>query len=296
MNAMNRFSLTLCAALALSLPLAARAQDPPATNKAAKRPSNRAKVEVLRGTISKLDVEKKSVTIKTAGAEREIFARADDLTEILKDGKPAKLSDFAEGDKVTARVSLKPNATAGSLKSLFDEKTSASQAKQKAEDAVGTVVISSLTNIDVKLEGGGGVKTYRVNARTIFVKEGKPATSADFKPGDAVAVRPRGLPTGTVQAVIVADRKAGLETAHQDGLATWTATVEKWDDGALVVKRADGATRSVVLTETTTIFKGKNALTKTDLKEGVKVRLHLVKGPPDDKGRRTTDKITATSR
>ena len=229
------------------------------------------------------------------GSEREIFARADDLTEILKDGKPAKLSDFAEGDKVTARVSLKPNATAGSLKSLFDEKTSVSQAKQKAGDAEGKVVVSSLTNIDLKL-ADGSVKTYRVNARTIFVKADKPATSNDFKPGDSVAVRPRGLPTGTVQATIVADKLVGLETAHQDGLANWTATVEKWNDGALVVKRADGAVRSVLLTETTTITKGKNALTKTDLKEGVKLKLHLVKGAPDDKGRRTTDKITVSAR
>ena len=173
--------------------------------------------------------------------------------------------------------------------------TSASQATQKAADAEGKVVVSSLTNIDIKL-ADGSVKTYRVNARTIFLKEGKPATSADFKPGDAVAIRPRGLPTGTVQAVIVADRKAALETAHQDGLATWAGVVEKWEDGALVVKRADGAIRSVLLTETTTIAKGKNALIKTDLKAGVKVKLHLVKGPPDDKGRRTTDKITVSSR
>lgn len=298
MNAMNRFSLTLCAALALSLPIAARAQDPtdpPATKPTAKRPSSRAKVEVLRGTLSKIDVEKKFVTIKTAGSERDIFARADDLTEILKEGKPAKLSDFAEGDKVTARVSLKPNATAGSLKSLFDEKTSVSQATQKAADAEGKVVVSSLTNIDIKL-ADGSVKTYRVNARTLFVKADKPATTSDFKPGDAVAVRPRGLPTGTVQAVIVADKKAALETAHQDGLATWTAVVEKFDDGALVVKRADGAVRSVVLTESTTVSKGKNPLTKTDLKEGVKVKLHLVKGAPDDRGRRTTDKITLSAR
>ena len=294
---MNRLAFVMCAALALSLPLAARAQDPadPPASKPAKRPSNRAKVEVLRGTISKLDAEKKSVTVKTAGAEREIFARADDLSEIFKEGKPAKLADFAVGDRVTARVTLKPGATAGSLKSLFDEKTSASQAKQKVEEVEGKVVTCSLTNVDVKL-ADGSVKTYRINARTIFLKDGKPAASTDFKPGDPVAVRPRGLPTGTVQAVVVADKKSALETAHQDGLATWAGVVEKWDDGALVVKRTDGATRAVVLTETTTVTKGKLTLTKTDLKEGVKVKVHLVKGPPDAKGRRTADKITLPAR
>jgi Cu/Ag efflux protein CusF len=286
------------AALTLTL-LPALAQEPPATpptRTETKKPSNRSKVETITVRIVKVEVEKRSLTLKAEGSGRELLARADDVTEFFKEGKPAKLSDFNEGDKVTARISLKPNATAGTLKSLFDEKTVAANKIQRTQEVVGKVVVSTLTNIDVKLEDGT-VKSYRVNDRTQFFKADRPAKATDFKEGDPVAIRPRGLPSGTVQAVVVADKKEAIEVAHTDGLSTWAGVIEKFAgaDG-LTLKRPDGAVRTVNLTETVAITRGKTALTKEDLKPGAKVKLHLVKGKADDKGRRTADKIAVSAR
>jgi hypothetical protein len=288
--------LTLLFALAPALAQEPDTTPPPATT--VKKTSSRSKVETLTAKIVKIDAEKRSLTLKTEGAGREILARADDVTEFFKDGKPAKITDFAEGDKITARVSLKPGATAGTLKSLFDEKTVASNKVQRAQEIVGKVVASSLTNVDVKLDGdeSGTVKSYRVNDRTQFFKADKPAKATDFKPGDPVAIRPRGLPGGTVQAVVVADKKESLEVAHTDGLSNWAGTIEKLETDTLTLKRLDGAIRTVTLSETVAITRGKTELTKADLKPGVKVKLHLVKGSPDDKGRRTADKIAVSAR
>ncbi len=297
---MKRLLFSLLAGLFALAPTLAQEPDttpPPAPPVAAKKLSNRSKVETLAAKIVKLDADKKAITLKTEGAGREILARADDVTEFFKDGKPAKITDFAEGDKITARVSLKPGATAGTLKSLFDEKTVASNKVQRAQEIVGKVVTSSLTNVDVKLDGSDGtVKSYRVNDRTQFFKADKPAKATDFKPGDPVAIRPRGLPGGTVQAVVVADKKESLEVAHTDGLSTWAGTIEKYESDELTLKRLDGATRTVKLSETVAVTRGKTELTKADLKPGAKVKLHLVKGNPDDKGRRTADKIAVSAR
>ncbi len=298
---MKRLLFSLLALLCALAPTLAQEPDttpPPAPPVAAKKLSNRSKVETLTAKIVKLDADKRAITLKTEGAGREILARADDVTEFFKDGKPAKITDFTEGDKVTARVSLKPGATAGTLKSLFDEKTVAGNKVQRAQEIVGKVVTSSLTNVDVKLDGdeNGAVKSYRVNDRTQFFKADKPAKATDFKPGDPVAIRPRGLPGGTVQAVVVADKKESLEVAHTDGLSSWAGTIEKFESDELTLKRLDGAIRTVKLSETVAITRGKTELTKADLKPGAKVKLHLVKGNPDDKGRRTADKVAVSAR
>lgn len=62
------------------------------------KPSTRAKQMPFRGTIVKVDIERK--TIALAGRERDRVFHITDQTRIRKDGEPANLADVKVGDTV----------------------------------------------------------------------------------------------------------------------------------------------------------------------------------------------------
>lgn len=292
---MNR----LAAAIALSLfaLLPAYAQEappvPPPAKKAVSRP---AKMERITAQVVRIDTAHRIFTLKVEGKEQELLALVDDQSEFAKDSKPARFADFAEGEKVVAQLSRKPGNTYGVLQSLTDEKTALAQKVLRTQEAEGTVVLTSATSITIKLSTGV-LQSYRVSEKTQFFKADNPVKPTDFREGDAIAIKPRGLASGTIQAVIVADKKATLSAAHTDGLINWNGVIEFFSEAeGLRIKRDDGAIRTVALAPNAIIARGDTTLTRRVLKPGVKVRLHLVKRESEDNSPRTVDKVMIVTR
>lgn len=71
----------------------------PATSEAKSAPAAAAKKIEYQGSITAISADGESVTVKTKDASMTLGIDA--ATKILKDKKPAKLTDFAVGDKVT---------------------------------------------------------------------------------------------------------------------------------------------------------------------------------------------------
>ncbi len=292
---MNRLAAVIALSLFAVIPALAQEipKESPAGKKAISRP---AKIEVITAYVMRIDAGHRIFTLKLEGKEQELLALVDDQSEFSKDSKPARFSDFSLGDKVVAQLSRKPGNTYGTLKLLSDEKTALAQKILRTQEAEGTVVLTSATSITIKLNTGV-LQSYQVTEKTQLFKADRPVKPIDFREGDAIAIKPRGLASGTIQAVIVADKKATLSAAHTDGLINWNGVIEFFSEAeGLRIKRDDGAIRTVALAPNAIIARGDTTLTRRVLKPGVKVRLHLVKRESEDNSPRAVDKVMIVTR
>ncbi len=248
-----------------------------------KRPT--AQTRTVVGTITELDATKNTLTLQpdngTAALALTIPA---DAAFTLK-GEIAKLTDFKIQDKISIRVSIRPDRpTEGVLKTLRDADTAAATKKKVAAIFTGTVVSSSLTNLDAT-DKDGTVTRFRISEKTIFLKDGKPAKATDFVAGSSVSVAARSLPSGNLLASHIADTLKAVEQAKNDSLLTWTGQVTEKKDSLVTLKRDDGATRTLQIAERSLGLFEK-------LTPGRRVHLHIVKGEADKDGHRSTDKFT----
>lgn len=248
-----------------------------------KRPAAQTKTVV--GVVTALDATKNTLTLQPDNGTVAIVASIAPDAAFTKKNEIAKLTDFAVKDHVSARLSIRPDKPAeGVLKSLKDADTASETKKTATAIYTGTVVTSSLTNLDAKDKDGKATR-FRISEKTLFIKAGKPAKPADFAPDSAVAVIARSSPTGNLLASIVADSAAAAEQAKNDALSTWTGQITEKKDGLVTLKRDDGAVRTLQLASTSAELFEK-------LTVGRRVHLHLIKGEPDKDGHRTTDKFT----
>lgn len=296
--------LPLLAALfgTLLLPPALRAQTPPAaptaptvppaaadaTNKPAKKP--RATTKTVRGTIVLLDAGAKTLTLKPDAGET-ISATIPVDAVFAKNGKTAKGSDFAASDKVSARLFFAADG-AVSLVQLSD---TASYDRDRKQIATGTVAASGPGKLDLKRADGSTI-TFRVSDKSVIRKAGAAATIKDYAAGATVAVKPRGLPGGSVMAAIISDTPDDVNVAYLDERVSWKGTIESLDavGATLTITRDDGAKRTVVVAPDAAIKRGKTTLALKDLALGTVVTLHLTK-PEAGKTQRTADRITAAA-
>ncbi len=94
-------SLSLLAAVALTQTARVSAEDTPAAaEKGKEAKQNRFP---FRGKIAAIDLKEKTITL--AGKERNRTFRVSDEAKITKDGKAAKLDEFAVGDEIGGLVS-----------------------------------------------------------------------------------------------------------------------------------------------------------------------------------------------
>jgi hypothetical protein len=270
--------------LLLPLLLVSQPQTAPPQRTSTKRPAAQTKTVV--GVLTALDATKNTLTLQPDNGTVAIAVSIAPDAAFTKKGEPAKLTDFQLQDHVSARLSLRPDKPAvGVLKSLKDADSAAETKKTATGIYTGTVVTSSLTNLDAK-DKDGKTTRFRVSEKTVFTKADKPARPADFTPDSPVAVLARSSSSGNLLATIIADSAAAAEQAKNDTLSTWTGTVMEKKDSLLTLKRDDGATRLLQIAPTATEPFEK-------LTVGKRAHLHLVRGEPDKDGHRTTDKFTS---
>lgn len=263
-------------------------QEPPKSSQGPQRVSPKrpaAQTKTILGTITALDAQKNTLTLQPENGTAAIQATIAPDAAFTRKNETAKLTDFALQDRVSARLSIRPDKpTEGVLKAMKDAETARSTQKTAQSTYTGTVVTSSLTNLDAK-DKEGKTTRFRVSEKTQFVKAGKSAKPTDFLPDAPVAVIARPSPSGNLLASIIADSAAAAEQTKTDGLSTWTGQVVEKKDSLLTLKRDDGATRTLQILSTASELFDK-------LKPGQRIHLHLLKGEADKDGRRTADKFT----
>ncbi len=249
-----------------------------------KRPA--AQTRTVVGVITALSAEKNTLTLQPDNGTASIAATIPADAAFTRKNEIAKLTDFALKDHVSVRLSIRPDKpTEGVLKTLKDAATAAATKKTATAIYTGTVIASSLTNLDAK--GADGKTTrFRVSEKTIFVKSGKPAKPSDFLAEAPVAVIARSSPSGSLLASHIADSATAAEHAKNDSLSTWTGQLTERKENLLTFKRDDGALRTLQIAD------GSSALFEK-LTPGRKVHLHLIKGEANKDGHRTTDKFTS---
>ena len=244
-----------------------------------------AQTRTVVGVITALSAEKNTLTLQPDNGTTSIAVTIPADAAFTRKNEIAKLTDFVIKDHVSMRLAIRPDKpTEGVLKSLKDASTAAETKKTATAIYTGTVVASSLTNLDAK-DKDGKTTRFRVSEKTIFIKDGKPVKPADFAPNAPVAVIARSSPSGNLLASHIADTAAAAEQTKNDALSTWTGQITEKKDGKLTLKRDDGATRTLQIAETSSALFEK-------LTPGRKVHLHLLKGEANKDGNRTTDKFT----
>ncbi|MBC8137038.1 MAG: hypothetical protein H8F28_14250 [Fibrella sp.] len=230
----------------------------------------------------------------------EVVVAVQDVTcRPLKNNGAATLADFAVGERVVARLTWRtaPERVVV-LRDLYDMVSYAERQRQGKEICVGVVDLFTATELAVR-RGDGKVIAFRVSDKTRLVKNDAPANLAAFPVGSPVAVKPRRLPGGDLQANIVGGTAQEVNWAYRDTLTTWTGGVTSIQgderNGAVIsLRREDGARRQFLLPVGVKFKQGRSEL-PWRLLPGATITAHLVKAVEKD-GMRYADEIKVASR
>ncbi|MES2464812.1 MAG: hypothetical protein V4671_29970 [Armatimonadota bacterium] len=272
------------------------AETTPAPDTSVKQVAPRTVSKLMAATIVSVTPATNIIRLRETETGTEITALLDADSRLTRKNGPAALNGFTTGEKVMARMvmraSLSPRADA-TVRDIWDESSYAAERRIRTEISVGKVVANTASALEVQQAKGGALVHFRVSGKTKFLKEGREVTAAAFPVGASVAVKPRGLPTGGVMASMVGENADALNQTHRDGLIIWQGTIASVDPVArqITLSRDDGATRIIVLTDTTTIRKGRRDVKLGGLAAGDYVKAHLIKGVTPG-GFRSADQIS----
>lgn len=284
-----RFAAALCALALAPLPLV-RAQAPPApATSPVPAARSRASTRTLAATVLVIDPPTESVRLALADGTT-VAALLKDTSRFYKRSKIARIIDFVPNEKVTARLSFRPGGEVW-VSQLFDAPSYAAYTRDRREVCVGIVAANTGNRLDVK-RADGTILAFRVTDKSQVRKAGALSQIKAYPVGAAVAVQPRGLPSGEVMAAIVADTAVDVAAARLDGLVNWEGTLETVDPARsyLVLRRSDGVSRPIAVAPSARIRRGKATLTLAQLTPGTAVTIHLLRGA-DANGLRTSDSI-----
>jgi hypothetical protein len=141
----------------------------------------------VAGTLQAVDADKHTVTVSTfnrqTGKKELTYELAKDL-EVLRDGKPAKLGDLKQGNRITVRVSP-DQKTALSIRETG--KTLAAPLKSvDAEKNTITVTVTMGKRGDVPEKKDVTYELAKDGTVTLAGKEAKLADLKDYRPGSTV--------------------------------------------------------------------------------------------------------------
>jgi len=204
----------------------------------------------LVGTISAVDTTASTVTVTRTPGRKTVTLVVDAKTKIKQNNLPAILADLQVGDKITAqynpvtKLAYRIYATNASLAALAG-------VIKAVDTTANTVTIKPMRGAEVAL---------KVDASTVIMRNGLPATLADLLVGDHVAVKYN-------QATMLAYR---IEA--KGGLASEVAGVIKAVDttaSTVTIKPAHEDTDVVLTVDADTVIMRNNiAATLADLKSG----------------------------
>ncbi len=255
--------------------------------------------QVIPATILSVTPGTNTLRLRDTGTGAEIVALLDADSRLTRKNALAALAQFIAGDHVMVRLTMQPSIAPkadATVRDLWDESSYAAERKIRTEISVGKVVTNTASALEVQLIEGGERVHFRVSSKTKFLKAGQETTAGAFPVGATVAVKPRALPTGGIMASLVGESAAILTRMHLDGLISWQGTLASVDRVArqVTLTRDDGASRVVLLTDTTTIRKQRKQARIEDLVSGDHVKIHLIKGVTP-MGFRTADQITVST-
>ncbi len=210
-----------------------------------------------------------------------VVAVQDATCRPLKNNRVATLAEFIPGEPVIARLTWRvaPERVVV-LRDLYDTPSYTERQRQGKEICVGVVDAFTATELTVR-RGDGRIIAFRVTDKTRLIKNDAPAALAAFPTGSPVAVKPRRLPGGDLQASFVGENAREVAWAYRDTLTTWSGSVTTIQgderNGAVVsLYREDGAQRQFLLSVGAKFKQGRSEL-PWRLLPGATVSAHLIK-------------------
>lgn len=307
MTIFARFVLVLCVTAFSIGPV--RAQSATAAPTLSGEPttqfSSRTSTRTVTATITSRSGPARSIGLRIAAdgsrssAAEEVVAVQDVTCRPLKSGRAATLAEFAVGEQVIARLTWRTTPEpVVVLRDLYDVPSYAERQRQGKDICVGVVDAFSATELSVR-RTDGKVIAFRVTDKTSLVKNDTPAPLTAFPAGTPVAVKPRRLPSGDLQAAIVGGTAQEVEWAYRDTLTTWIGSVISLQgdeqNGAVVsLHREDGAKRQFLLPVGAAFQQGRSVL-PWRLLPGATISAHMVKATQKN-GMRYADSVKMASR
>ncbi len=228
-----------------------------------------------------------------------VVAVQDTVCQPRKNNRAATLADFAPGEQVIARLTWRTTPEpVVILRDLYDAASYTEREQDGKTTCVGTVETFTATQLSVR-RGDGMTTNFRIGERTLVIKNDAYASIASFPVGASVAVKPRRLPGGDLQASIVGGTAEEVAWAYRDTLSSWSGTVsgvqgDERSGATVTLRREDGAARRFLL-PTGALFEQGRALLPWQYLNGAAVTVHLVKGSGAD-GMRYADMVKIASR
>ena len=301
-----RFLPALCATFVLAAPVLAR-QTPrvPVPITPIKAPP-RTSTRTVTAVVTAVNIPARSISLRIAPentllqSPSEVITAVQDVTcRPLKSGRAATLADFAVGERIVARLTWRVTpARVVVLRDLYDTVSYAERQRQGKEICVGTVETFSATELFVRRTDGKSI-AFRVTDKTHLVKNDATATLLAFPVSSPVAVKPRRLPSGDLQAAIVGGTAQEVNWAYRDTLTTWSGSViqiqgDERNGAVITLNREDGAKRQFLLPVGAKFKQGRSEL-PWRLLPGASISAHLVKAV-EKNGMRYADGVKIVSR
>lgn len=238
---------------------------------------------VRNGEITALDTASETLTLKerTGRAETYVFS---EKTHYRKLKKPADIKDFKIGDNAVLHFRRSRTDGAMMLTELDDRISWDWLVDLKKTTLAGTIKAIDEDSITVSLGKDNILFDYALSEKTRWERGGKEVAASAFKPGDAVFIVPRALPSGNVMARAVADSPTGAEQEKERTATSVHGVILSLDphNFKLILKTLAGDTRNLALTDETEVKLNSKPILITDLKPGERVSARLKHGDGGD--------------
>ncbi len=232
---------------------------------------------VKPGSLVALDDKAQTVTLKERAGKLETFGLTG-KTRFLKSRRAAQVSDFHAGETVVLHV----------RKSREDDTHVVSEMTDPASWEWLTTMRHTITPATIQemdedtLTAAVGTDAipleYTISEKTDWSRDGKPASSKDFKAGDKIYIVPRALPSGAIMAREISNSEAGAGQLKERAASTVHGVVSAVNGAAhsFTLTTVAGDARTLLYTGATEIHSGAKTLPLSALRAGLHVaaRVH----------------------
>jgi hypothetical protein len=284
---MKRSCRSLFVLLGLCLPvLCVMAQDAaePPPSKAAKAkttkpksaPKSSSKTANLKiGIITEIDAENSTLALNEKTTTNTYTLT--DKTRYLKNRREAELEAFKAGEQAVVKLRKVRNKDEYVVQSVADPASWDWLEVIRTKPTQANITAIEDTTLDVTIGAQMLPFTFTISDKTHWSKNGKDALPTDFKAGDAVTILPRGLPSGNIMAVVVADsaqEAARTKERHARSVYGQITELNK-ETWRIVVALNPQDTREFTYSPKTLVTLSSRPVTVGTLKIGQKIRASL---------------------
>ena len=231
---------------------------------------------VKSGILVAIDTKEETITIKDRLGKTSAYTLTD-KTRFLKAKREAEVTAFKPGDAIVvhtrkARDSDEPLASEVADKESWTWidgiRHNLTEAVITAMDEDGLTVAIGTAKIPL---------TFATSDKTMWAKNGKEATSTDFKVGEKVCILPRALPSGTIMARAITDTPAAAEQMKERQATSVHGVVKSIEASTfkLTLTTTAGDTRLLQGNIETQVMQKSHTVTWATLKTGQSVAARL---------------------